>query len=304
MIASTQIGEYAGRNATDEALARMPARTFGDTDWVTLALQNCAKYLQPAIASGKPYRIANAVRAIAHAPNPEQLDDVVEAVCDSLLADAYTSHNSRLITSVAEARSVIDTVLSELNERAERDVLEPALLRETVDGYVRMAGLADKLLAERLDTVGNLAARIGAAMHLPRTVVLNTEFSARLHDIGMLSVPKERGLKTHSLIGESFLRATPALAHLAPIVRSHHERHDGSGFPDGLRGEEIPLESRIISVAAAFTDLVTETSRHKALPPQDACHELASHTGSKFDPDVVTATLQLLRFRQRTNRSA
>jgi HD-GYP domain-containing protein (c-di-GMP phosphodiesterase class II) len=301
MIASTQSADIGNIHGP---LSRVPARAFGESDWVTLALENCAAYLEPAIASGKPYRIANAIRAVAHAPTPEQVDDIVDAVCDHMLAEAYTNRNSRMITAVADARTVVEGVLAEINEQSERAALEPALLRETIDGFVRMAGLSDKRLADRLDAVGSLAARIAAAMHVPRSMVLNAEFAGRLHDIGLMSVPKERGLKTHSIIGESFIAAVPSIAHLAPIVRSHHERYDGSGFPDGLRADEIPLESRIICVAAAFIDLITETSRHKAISPQDACEELAGHTGSKFDPDVVTATLHLLHYRQRTNRSA
>ena len=304
MIASTDIGEYAGPSATNEPLARVPARTFGDTDWVTLALKNSAAYLEPAIASGKPYRIANAIRAIAHAPSADQIDDIVDAVCDHLLAEAYTSRNSRMVSTMVETRSIIQTVLGELSEKSERAALEPAMLRETIDSFVRIAGLADKRLGERLDSVGRLASRIAAAMHVPRSVVLDTEFAGRLHDIGLMSGPKERGSKMHSIIGASFILETPAIAHLAPLVRSHHERYDGAGYPDGLRGDEIPLESRIIGVAAAFVELVTETSRHKAMSPDDACHELAAHAGSKFDPDVVTATLHLLRYRQRTSRSA
>ena len=89
------------------------------------------------------------------------------------------------------------------------------------------------------------------------------------------------------------------MAHLAPIVRSHHERYDGHGYPDGLQGDEIPLASRIISVAAAFVDLITASAQFEAMLPNDACRELAVRAGTEFDPDVVTATLHLLHFRQR-----
>jgi response regulator RpfG family c-di-GMP phosphodiesterase len=304
MFASPQIGDHADPITTNEPLARVPARTFGETDWVSLALQNCAAYLEPAIASGKPYRIAQAIRAIAHVPTAEQVDDVVGAVCDHLLAEAYTNRNARTITGVADARPVIRTVLEELNERSARAALAPAMLQETIDGFVRMAGLADKRLADRLDSVGHLASRIAAAMHLPRSVVLATEFAGRLHDIGFTSGTQERGSTTHAIAGEAFIRDTPAIAHLAPIVRSHRERFDGTGLPDGLRGDEIPLESRIIGVAATFVDLITETPRRQALSPHDACDELAAGVRTSFDPDVITATLHLLRYRQRTTRSA
>ena len=304
MIASTHLDEHAGRSLTEEALDRLLDRTFGANDWVTLALQSCERYLEPAIASGKPHRIANALRAIAHAPTPEQVDDVIDSVCDTLLAQAYSTRNAKMIGSLADVRTVILDVMTELNERSERDAVEPARLRESVDGLVRMAALADKRLGDRLDAVGSLAARIAAAMHLSHDVVLDTEFAARLHDVGLVSMPKDRSHKTHAVIGETFVASTPAIAHLAPLVRSHHERFDGLGFPDGLHAGEIPLPARIIGVAATFVELVTGTPRHKPLTPHDACLEVSAHSGSRFDPAVVTALLQLLHFRQQTNRTA
>jgi response regulator RpfG family c-di-GMP phosphodiesterase len=314
MIATDAPGEISVQ--PDEALARVPQRAFGETEWVAMALQGCAQHLEPAIISGQPYRIANAIRAIVHVPTTEQRHAVITATCDTLLTNAYTSRNARLVNAVAEARGIIEGVLSDLDEIAERTELEPAVLRETVEGFVRMAAMVDTRLADRLDATGRLAARIGNALHLSRQVVTDIEFAGCLHDIGMIGVSRgtrakddlhgrrERGMKSHTIAGENFLQDVPALAHLAPIVRSHHERFDGSGFPDGLRGDEIPLESRVISVAAAFVERVSAVAEQDVLSPQDVCEELAMRAGTHFGPDVVAATLQLLHFRQRTNRSA
>jgi response regulator RpfG family c-di-GMP phosphodiesterase len=301
MIATSDPGENLVRSGNG-ALARVPQRAFGENEWVSLALESCARHLEPAIASGQPYRIANAIRAVVHVPTAEQRDAVINAVCDGLLTAAYTSRNARMVTEIAQARSVIVRVLTELDERTERSAIEPTLLRETVDGFVRMTALVDRRLAERLDATGRFAARIGAAMHLPPAAVLNIEFAGRMHDIGAIGGVSE--LKPVGPLSEAFLLDVPQLAHLAPIVRSHRERFDGSGFPDGLRGNEIPLESRVISVAATFVERITAAPEHEALLPQDVCHDLALHAGTHYDPDVVAATLQLLHFRQRTNRSA
>jgi len=308
MIASPQVGSYAQRRETDNVLARIPQRAFGNTAWVTLAIKSCAQHLAPAIASGKAYRIARAVRAIAHAPTVEQLDDVIGAACDAALSEAYATRDSRLISNIGSARSVIGNVIAEIRERSEREVADAAVLRETVDGYVQIVALVDKGLAERLDAVGNLATRIGSTMQLPASTLLEIEFAGRLHDIGTLTsmgaARAASSFECHPVIGETFLQSIPALAYLAPIVRSHRECFDGTGFPDGLRGAEIPLASRIISVAAAFVDLMTETPTRAVVLPNDACHELSLAAGTRFDPDVVAATLHLLRVRQRTNRSA
>lgn len=304
MLATTQIGHDVDRSVTVEVLDRLRDRTFGSNDWVTLALQSCEQYLEPAIASGKPFRIANALRTIAHAPTPEQVDDVIESVFDALLARAYSRHDTKLIGTLADARKIASTVVSELSENLDRQLTDPENIRGTVDGLTRLAALADRNLGERLDAVGALAARIASAMQLPYEMIHITEFAGRLHDIGMINALKDRTLKMHSVAGEAFVAATPDIAHLAPFVRSHHERFDGLGFPDGLRADEIPLPARIVGTAAAFIELVTGTPRHKALSPHDACLEVSAHSGTRFDPEVVSALLQLLRFRHQTNRTA
>jgi response regulator RpfG family c-di-GMP phosphodiesterase len=316
MIASTQFGDYTRRGTAEEALARIPEIAFGDTDWVRRALQACAEYLKPAIASGKPYRIANAVRAVSHTPSLQQLDAVVGAVCDSLLAEAYAGRNSRMIGNLADARPVIDEVIAEIRDRADRDAVDPGRLREQVDGYVRLVALHDAHVAERLEATGALAARIATALKLTPAVILGVELAGRLSDIGMIRITPARLKREllakrdgrrryrHAELGAAFVASLPNLSHLAPIVRAHHERFDGLGAPDGLRDEEIPLESRIVAVAAAFIELVLVPPRAKGLLPDDACIEIADRAGSEFDPHVVAAALQLLRFRRRTNRSA
>lgn len=308
MIASDGFAGFERRrNAARPTLRDVPQRSFGDTGWVTLALQNCIEHLTPAIRSGKPHNIASAVRAIAHAPTPEQVEDVVGAACDTVLAQAYAVRDTRSIANVATARPIVEAVVSELRERCQRDALAPELLRETVDTYVRIVGLLDKHAAQRLDAVGNLAVRIGSTLRQAPSVLLDIELAGRLHDIGMLGLSAACGveaLEQHPAIGETFLKSVPSLAHLAPVVRSHHERFDGRGYPDGLSGDEIPLPSRIIGVAAAFVDLVSLSPARESVLPATACRKLAAASGTEFDPHVVDATLHLLRYRQRTRRSA
>lgn len=301
MIAPGGFASGHRRRVADSTLARVSERSFGDTSWVTLALQSCAQYLAPAIQSGNSHSIASAVRAIAHAPTPEQVEDIVGAACDTMLSEGYAARDSRLISNVVNARKVIADAVAEVHERAERDVHAPALLRETVETYVRIVGLLDQRIAQRLEAVGILAARIGTVMHLPAPALFDIELAGRLHDIGALATG---AVEERPAAGEAFLRSVPSLAYLAQIVRSQQERFDGTGRPDGLAREEIPLASRIISVAAAFVDMVTDTGSREAVLPATACRKLAGAAGTQFDPNVVAATHQLLRFRQRTNRSA
>ena len=91
----------------------------------------------------------------------------------------------------------------------------------------------------------------------------------------------------HTLVGERILRASPSLRNVGSIVRSTHERWDGTGYPDGLAGEEIPLPSRIIAACDAYDAMTSTRPYRAALTPQDALAELMRFAGTQFDPTVV-----------------
>jgi HD-GYP domain-containing protein (c-di-GMP phosphodiesterase class II) len=143
------------------------------------------------------------------------------------------------------------------------------------------------------------AERMGFAGHLLEGIRLGGE----LHDIGKIgtseTVLHKPGTLTeeefdqiikHPLLGEKMLSP---LAHDSPdvlrIVRSHHERLDGRGFPDGLRGEKIPIEARIVAVADAFDAMTTRRPYRESRPPADALAELRRVAGSQLDPQAVEA---------------
>ena len=134
------------------------------------------------------------------------------------------------------------------------------------------------------------------------------EFGALLHDVGKVRVPKtiidKPGplnaeewtiMRNHTIEGEAMLRKVGgALAEVGRIVRSSHEHFDGTGYPDGLKGEEIPIESRIITCCDAYSAMTTDRSYRSARSPTDAIHELRTCAGTHFDPQVVTALTSLL----------
>jgi two-component system, cell cycle response regulator len=96
-------------------------------------------------------------------------------------------------------------------------------------------------------------------------------------------------MKRHTLIGERFLLSVPALRAVGKLVRSSHERWDGAGYPDGLRGEDIPLGARIISVCDAYDAMVTDRPYRRGTDSESALAELRRCAGSQFDPRVVDA---------------
>jgi HD-GYP domain-containing protein (c-di-GMP phosphodiesterase class II) len=133
----------------------------------------------------------------------------------------------------------------------------------------------------------------------------DAEFAALLHDVGKLQIPNEiinkpgkltdeewEVVKQHTIEGERLLhRVGGLLGEIGKIVRSCHERHDGTGYPDGLAGEDIPLVARVVACCDAYNAMTTDRSYRKALPRQEAVAELRRGSGTQFHPDVVDALI-------------
>lgn len=160
---------------------------------------------------------------------------------------------------------------------------------------------------EHYKRVGASARQIGAAMNLPGEELNKLERAGYLHDIGSIAVDSsilsKRGtlsrqeadeIRRHSDIGYKILKSSRETADIAVYVLYHHERYDGRGFPAGLKGKDIPLLSRIITVADAFDAMTHDRSYRKAMTKQEAFRELEDNKGAQFDPAVVDAAVQVL----------
>jgi len=157
--------------------------------------------------------------------------------------------------------------------------------------------------------VVNLALRVADAMGLDAHQRRNVEFGALLHDIGKIAVPNEIinkpgpltpdewvVIKAHTVEGERMLRRVGGvLGEVGAIVRSSHESWDGSGYPDGLAGDEIPLESCIVSCCDAFDAMTTDRSYRQAMPLERALSELEAGAGTQFHPRVAEVLAELVR---------
>ncbi len=166
----------------------------------------------------------------------------------------------------------------------------------------------DTYTGEHCKDVVALALDVARALGLDAGRRRNVEFGALLHDVGKIAVPKEivnkpgklderewEIIKTHTVEGQRMLeRVGGFMGEVGRIVRSHHERWDGGGYPDGLRGEQIPLEARIISCCDAFNAMTTTRSYRKAMPQSVAVAELQKHAGTQFDPRVVAAMVAVV----------
>ena len=160
----------------------------------------------------------------------------------------------------------------------------------------------DENTAEHLKATADLTVRIADCLGLDEQTKRRARIGALLHDIGMLAIDRvilEQSamlvdaewaqMQSHSHEGEALITAIPALREVALIVRAHHERLDGSGYPDGLRNYEIPIESRIIAVADAFHTITMPHAYRQTFSTQAAMAELFGNVHSQFDEQVVKA---------------
>jgi diguanylate cyclase (GGDEF)-like protein len=178
--------------------------------------------------------------------------------------------------------------------------------RQTRDVLLRALQERNPELAKRHAAVARLADAVGQRLGLSAQEQTELRQAAELHDVGKMGIPEQilakRGplddeewafVRRHPLIGERIIGAAPALAQAAKLVRATHERVDGSGYPDGLVGEQIPLGARIIAVCDAFTAMTSARSYATPLPIPEAVAELRRCAGTHFDPTVVEAFSEL-----------
>jgi HD-GYP domain-containing protein (c-di-GMP phosphodiesterase class II) len=163
-------------------------------------------------------------------------------------------------------------------------------------------------LQQRSSDVAQLCLRVGRRLQLEPTALEELVRAAELHDVGKVGIPDAILRKTeplteaewafvkqHTVLGARILGAVPALRETASIVRATHERWDGEGYPDGLRGEEIPIAARVIGVCDAYEVMRRGRAYRPSRSKTAAETELRRESGSQFDPRVVDALLAELR---------
>ena len=147
-----------------------------------------------------------------------------------------------------------------------------------------------------------LSLGIADRLNLAREDFAALEWAAKLHDIGRLALPDSAlnkvtvlndeewvAMRQHPVLGSRIVGAIDELAYVSTVIRHHHERLDGTGYPDGLHGEAIPYLSRVIAVADAYSAMTSDRSFRERMTPDEAMRELTNCAGSHYEPDVVEA---------------
>jgi HD-GYP domain-containing protein (c-di-GMP phosphodiesterase class II) len=209
---------------------------------------------------------------------------------------------------VPEEAHTVQDALRLVDQRlyAHKSGLRGSAGEQSRSALVQVLAERDPALGTHLEDVAHLAEHVGRQLGMEGTELADLCAAAALHDMGKIAIPatilSKPGpldesewvfVRRHPVIGERIVSAAPALARAAKLVRSTHERLDGSGYPDGLEGTEIPLGARIIAVCDAFVAM-TSARPYAAVRSEDAAlAELRRCAGTQFDP-VVVDTLALV----------
>jgi len=177
----------------------------------------------------------------------------------------------------------------------------------TLEALSRTVEAKDKYTGDHIDRVKKYALKIGKSLDLSRESLAQLSYASELHDVGKVRIPDSilgkpeklteeewELMEKHPTIGAEIVGKVPRLERAAKIVAQHQEKYDGSGYPEGLEGEQITLEARIIAVVDAWDAMQTDRPYRDAIPREKAVKELTENAGSQFDPDIVDEFLRIL----------
>lgn len=185
------------------------------------------------------------------------------------------------------------------------DFTDIRLTKEICDFYLKMLEIKNRTIYLHSQQVANYAASTAAKLGLPASEVSQIKTAALLHDIGQLSVPniilaklpflstRELSIyKRHCIAGASMLENIPEFTYITDIIRCHHEKWDGTGYPKRLKGQNIPIGARIVAVANYYDRNINPCTQHWQKTHTEAIIELQNKAGLNFDPSIVKAFIE------------
>jgi diguanylate cyclase (GGDEF)-like protein len=266
-------GDVVGRTGADELAVVMPGASVP-------AARAVAERLVAALEHGGPVTVSAGVAS-----------DGGSGRLESLLADA-----AQTLQRARQAGG------GRVGSASRTPAPEPG--RGAVGALALALAERDRATAEHAERVVALAGAVARRLGFAGEEVERIATAALLHDLGKLAVPdtvlhkpgplddeERRAVHAHPCVGERILRAVPGMGPVARMVRHAHEHYDGGGYPDGLRGEEIPLGSRIVQACDAYDAMTSDRPFQAARTGAEAAAELRAGAGTQFDPRVVEALL-------------
>jgi diguanylate cyclase (GGDEF)-like protein/putative nucleotidyltransferase with HDIG domain len=212
------------------------------------------------------------------------------------------------IQYINKTRKMVSQLREQNSELEENSNRITALNEEILLSLAKVIDMRDAYTMGHSTAVSEYAVQIAAELDLNEGLVDLIRTGALLHDIGKIGIPDSilfkpgpltedefEFIKQHPVRGAELVRTNNCLRKMVPLIRHHHERFDGQGYPDGLQGREIPLEARILCVADSVQAMQSDRPYRKALSWHEIISELKENAGSQFDPNIVKAYLKMIQ---------
>jgi two-component system cell cycle response regulator len=284
---------------------------FGHPAGDGLLVRLAARLVEAVGSDGEAYRLGGDEFCVLVAPGRDGIDPML-AACSAALherGDGFEVSTSFGVVLMPEEAETPRLALQLADRRmyARKGGRRMSAAHQSRDVLLRTLSERRPEMRLRLRDIGELALAVGRELHMGPEGLDEVARAAELHDVGKIAVPDAildkpgtldpvewSFMRRHPLIGERILLAAPALRPVARLVRSSHERFDGTGYPDGLRGDEIPLGARVVAVCDAFDAMTTERPYREPVSEADAIGELRRCAGTQFDPMVVEAFCRVI----------
>lgn len=283
------VGAYSGEEALEKAFTQLPDLVLLDVMMPGISGFEVCRCLK----SDKRTQLTPVVILTALQDFQSKIQGL-EVGADDFLSKPFNL--TELLTRVRNLLRVKH--LTDQLERTESVIFALARAVEAKDFYTK----------EHLQRIANYAERMAQALKLDSGEMLAIRYGGILHDIGKIgiseailrkpgSLTEEEWLeiKKHPIIGESIIQPMRFANKVGPIVRGHHERWDGKGYPDGIKEKNIPLGARIVALVDSYDAMTTDRPYRKALSAEKACKQIEQDAGTKFDPELADVFLKLLK---------
>ena len=249
---------------------------------------------------------------------PDGTQTELEATCKKI-CDALARHNienpcATLSLSIGSClrdhgRNVNETFQEADNIMYRQKLHHGQSARNAIlQALIKALDARDFIIEGHVERVGKLGVRFARTIHLPESQISDICLLSKFHDIGKVGIPdnilfkegtlteSERSLiQSHCEIGYRIARSANDISHIADLILKHHEWWNGKGYPLGIQGEEIPIESRIIAIVDAYDAMISDRPYRKAMAPKEAIEELRSFSGTQFDPQLLKIFIDMVK---------